>query len=72
MRRRKGNIRILMCMVRHSSVFAFCSVNLKEIRMIDEVQGEEAKACNPIGVLNGTGFCSEARLPDGRRLISGG
>ena len=39
----------MMCMVRHSSVFAFCSVNLKEIRMIDEVQGEEAKACNPIG-----------------------
>ena len=60
MRRRKGNIRILMCMVRHSSIFAFCSVNLKEIRVIDEVQGEEAKACNPIGVLNGIGFCFEA------------
>ena len=56
-------------MMRHSSVFAFCSVNLKEIRMINEVQGEEAKACNPIGVLNGIGFCSETRLPDGRRLI---
>jgi hypothetical protein len=40
--------------------------------MIDEVQGEEAKACNPIGVLNGIGFCSETSLPDGRRLISGG
>jgi hypothetical protein len=40
--------------------------------MIDEVQGEEAKACNPIGVLNGIGFCSETRLLDGRRLISGG
>ena len=72
MRRRKGNIRILMCMVRHSSVFTFCSVNLKEIRMIDKAQGEEAKACNPTGVLNGIGFCSEASLPDGRRLISGG
>ena len=72
MRRRKGNIRILMCMVRHSSVFAFCSVNLKEIRMIDKAQGGEAKACNPIGVLNGIGFCSETSLLDGRRLISGG
>ena len=51
-----------MCMMRHSSVFAFCSANLKEIRMIDEIQGEEAKACNPIGVLNGIGFCSETRL----------
>ena len=61
-----------MCMVRHSSVFAFSSVNLKEIRMIDEVQGGEAKAYNPIGVLNGIGFCSETRLLDGRRLISGG
>ena len=47
-------------MLRHSSVFAFSSVNLKEIRMIDEVQGGEAKACNPIGVLNGIGVCSEA------------
>ncbi len=37
-----------MCMVRHSSVFAFSSVNLKEIRMIDEVQGGEATACDPI------------------------
>ena len=55
-------------MLRHSSVFAFSSVNLKEIRMIDEVQGGEAKACNPIGVLNGIGVCSEASLPDGRRL----
>ena len=72
MKRRKGNIRILMCMVRHSSVFAFCSVNLEEIRMIDEIQGEEAKACTPIGVLNGIGVCSETSLPDGRRLISGG
>lgn len=61
-----------MCMVRHSSGFAFCSLNLKEIRMIDEVQGEEAKARNPIEVLNGIGFCSETRLLDGRRLISGG
>ena len=51
-----------MCMVRHSSVFAFSSVNLKEIRMIDEVQGEEAKACNPIGVLNGIGSCSETSI----------
>ena len=62
----------MMCMVRHSSVFAFCSVNLEEVRMIDEAQGGEAKACNPIGVLNGIGFCSEASLPDDRRLISGG
>ena len=61
-----------MCMMRHSSVFAFCSVNLKEIRMLEEVQGEEVKACSPIGVLNGIGFCSEIRLLDGRRLISGG
>ena len=61
-----------MCMRWYSSVFAFSSVNLKEIRMIDEVQGGEAKAYNPIGVLNGIGFCSETRLLDGRRLISGG
>ena len=40
--------------------------------MIDKAQGGEAKACNPIGFLNGIGFCSEASLPDGRRLISGG
>jgi hypothetical protein len=40
--------------------------------MIDKAQGEEAKACNPTGVLNGIGFCSETSLPDGRRLISGG
>ena len=51
-----------MCMVRHSSVFAFSSVNLKEIRMIDEVQGGEAKACNPIGVLNGIGGWQEAYI----------
>ena len=61
-----------MCMVRHSSVFAFSSVNLKEIRITDKAQGEEAKACNPIRVLNGIGFCSETRLLVGRRLISGG
>lgn len=52
----------------YRSALIFCSVNLKEIRMIDKAQGGEAKACNPIGVLNGIGVCSEASLPDGRRL----
>ena len=34
----------MMCMRWYRSALIFCSVNLKEIRMIDEVQGEEAKA----------------------------
>ena len=36
--------------------------------MIADVQEGEAKACNPIGVLNGIGVCSEASLPDIGRL----
>ena len=44
----------------YRSALIFCSVNLKEIRITDKAQGGEAKACNPIGVLNGIGVCSEA------------
>ena len=30
-------------MVRHSSIFTFCSVNLKEIRMIDKLKERRQK-----------------------------
>lgn len=50
--------------------------NLQALVLEDERRQHKnagsSKACNPIGVLNGIGFCSETSLLDGRRLISGG